>query len=92
MGLLASTRTTALAGALVCFAAMFFVFLCGAGGGVFRSDDGGQTWKAYNTGLGNRRVLGLAIAAYFYLRLRNETWPPNVPPPMLRWRRLSDPP
>jgi heme/copper-type cytochrome/quinol oxidase subunit 3 len=27
----------------------------------------------------------LAVAAYYYLRLRNTTWPPNVPPPMLRW-------
>jgi heme/copper-type cytochrome/quinol oxidase subunit 3 len=30
-------------------------------------------------------AFALAIAAYFYLRLRNDTWPPNVPPPMLRW-------
>ena len=31
----------------------------------------------------------LVIAAYFYLRLRNETWPPNVPPPMLRWGTIN---
>jgi cytochrome c oxidase subunit III len=31
----------------------------------------------------------LAIAAYFYLRLRNETWPPNVLPPLLRWGTLN---
>jgi heme/copper-type cytochrome/quinol oxidase subunit 3 len=34
-------------------------------------------------------AFGLAIAAYFYLRLRNETWPPNVPPPMLRWGTIN---
>jgi cytochrome c oxidase subunit III len=27
----------------------------------------------------------LVIGAYFYLRLRNDTWPPNLPPPDLRW-------
>ena len=27
-------------------------------------------------------VFALAIAAYFYIRLRNETWPPNLPPPL----------
>jgi len=31
----------------------------------------------------------LAIAAYFYIRLRNETWPPNVMPPLLRWGTLN---
>jgi heme/copper-type cytochrome/quinol oxidase subunit 3 len=30
-------------------------------------------------------AFALAIAAYFYLRLRNATWPPNLPPPDLRW-------
>jgi heme/copper-type cytochrome/quinol oxidase subunit 3 len=34
-------------------------------------------------------AFALAIAAYFYLRLRNDTWPPNVPPPMLRWGTLN---
>ncbi len=31
----------------------------------------------------------LAIAMYFYIRLRNETWPPNLPPPMLLWGTLN---
>jgi heme/copper-type cytochrome/quinol oxidase subunit 3 len=30
-------------------------------------------------------AFALAIGMYFYLRLRNETWPPNLPPPDLRW-------
>jgi heme/copper-type cytochrome/quinol oxidase subunit 3 len=34
-------------------------------------------------------AFGLAIGMYFYLRLRNETWPPNVPPPDLRWGTLN---
>ena len=31
----------------------------------------------------------LAIAVYFYLRLRNTTWPPNLPPPNLFWGTLN---
>jgi heme/copper-type cytochrome/quinol oxidase subunit 3 len=31
----------------------------------------------------------LAIAAYFYIRLRNSTWPPNLPPPDLLWGTLN---
>jgi heme/copper-type cytochrome/quinol oxidase subunit 3 len=31
----------------------------------------------------------LAIAAYFYIRLRNSTWPPNLPPPQLLWGTLN---
>jgi len=53
---------------------------------------------------GNRSILwwgtiGLAViegfafilmfGAYFYLRLRSDTWPPNVPPPLLRWGTLN---
>jgi len=34
-------------------------------------------------------AFALAIAAYFYIRLRNETWPPNVMPPLLRWGTLN---
>jgi cytochrome c oxidase subunit III len=34
-------------------------------------------------------AFALAIAAYFYIRLRNPTWPPNVPPPLLRWGTLN---
>lgn len=30
-------------------------------------------------------AFALAIGMYFYLRLRNDTWPPNLPPPDLRW-------
>jgi photosystem II stability/assembly factor-like uncharacterized protein len=30
------------------------------GGGIFRSEDGGQTWKAANSGLGNGNVVALA--------------------------------
>jgi heme/copper-type cytochrome/quinol oxidase subunit 3 len=31
----------------------------------------------------------LAIATYFYIRLRNSTWPPNLPPPDLLWGTLN---
>jgi cytochrome c oxidase subunit III len=31
----------------------------------------------------------LAIAAYFYIRLRNSTWPPNLPPPSLLWGTVN---
>jgi heme/copper-type cytochrome/quinol oxidase subunit 3 len=31
----------------------------------------------------------LAIAMYFYLRLRNTTWPPNLPPPGLLWGSVN---
>jgi heme/copper-type cytochrome/quinol oxidase subunit 3 len=31
----------------------------------------------------------LAIAMYFYLRLRNTTWPPNLPPPGLLWGTVN---
>jgi cytochrome c oxidase subunit 1/cytochrome c oxidase subunit I+III len=31
----------------------------------------------------------LAIAAYFYIRLRNDTWPPNMMPPLLRWGTIN---
>jgi heme/copper-type cytochrome/quinol oxidase subunit 3 len=34
-------------------------------------------------------AFALAIAAYFYIRLRNETWPPNVMPPLLRWGTIN---
>jgi heme/copper-type cytochrome/quinol oxidase subunit 3 len=34
-------------------------------------------------------AFALAIGMYFYLRLRNATWPPNVPPPDLRWGTLN---
>jgi heme/copper-type cytochrome/quinol oxidase subunit 3 len=34
-------------------------------------------------------AFALAIAMYFYIRLRNSTWPPNVPPPGLFWGTLN---
>src|SRR5438552_18113479 len=34
-------------------------------------------------------MFALSIGAYFYLRSRSETWPPNLPPPDLRWGRLN---
>jgi heme/copper-type cytochrome/quinol oxidase subunit 3 len=34
-------------------------------------------------------AFALAIAAYFYIRLRNSTWPPNLPPPDLLWGTLN---
>src|SRR5205823_1564523 len=34
-------------------------------------------------------MFAIAIAAYFYLRMRNTTWPPNVPPPDLRWGTVN---
>ena len=34
-------------------------------------------------------MFALVIGAYFYLRSRSETWPPNLPPPDLRWGTLN---
>jgi heme/copper-type cytochrome/quinol oxidase subunit 3 len=34
-------------------------------------------------------AFALVIGAYFYLRMRNSTWPPNVPPPDLKWGTLN---
>lgn len=34
-------------------------------------------------------AFALAIAVYFYIRLRNTTWPPNLPPPALLWGTLN---
>jgi heme/copper-type cytochrome/quinol oxidase subunit 3 len=34
-------------------------------------------------------MFALMIGAYFYLRLRNTTWPPNVPPPDLTWGTVN---
>jgi cytochrome c oxidase subunit I+III len=34
-------------------------------------------------------MFGLLVAAYFYLRARVETWPPNLPNPVLRWGTLN---
>ncbi len=34
-------------------------------------------------------AFALMIGAYFYLRMRNSTWPANVPPPDLKWGTLN---
>jgi heme/copper-type cytochrome/quinol oxidase subunit 3 len=34
-------------------------------------------------------AFALTVGAYFYLRLRNTTWPPNLPPPDLRWGTIN---
>jgi heme/copper-type cytochrome/quinol oxidase subunit 3 len=34
-------------------------------------------------------MFAIAITTYFFLRMRNDTWPPNVPPPDLRWGTLN---
>lgn len=34
-------------------------------------------------------MFSLMFVAYFYLRMRNPTWPPNVPPPDLTWGTVN---
>jgi heme/copper-type cytochrome/quinol oxidase subunit 3 len=34
-------------------------------------------------------AFALMFGAYFYLRMRNSTWPPGVPPPDLKWGTLN---
>jgi heme/copper-type cytochrome/quinol oxidase subunit 3 len=34
-------------------------------------------------------MFGIVIVAYFYLRMRNCTWPANVPPPDVKWGTLN---
>ena len=34
-------------------------------------------------------MFGLMFGVYFYLRMRNSTWPANVPPPDLKWGTLN---
>jgi heme/copper-type cytochrome/quinol oxidase subunit 3 len=34
-------------------------------------------------------AFALVFGAYFYLRMRNSTWPANVPPPDLKWGTLN---
>jgi cytochrome c oxidase subunit 3 len=34
-------------------------------------------------------MFALMFGTYFYLRMRNSTWPPNVPPPDLKWGTLN---
>jgi len=34
-------------------------------------------------------MFAIVIGTYFYLRMRNTTWPPNLPPPDLRWGTIN---
>ena len=34
-------------------------------------------------------MFALVVGAYFYLRTRADTWPPNLPPPDLKWGTLN---
>jgi len=34
-------------------------------------------------------AFAIMFGAYFYLRMRNSTWPPGVPPPDLKWGTLN---
>ena len=34
-------------------------------------------------------MFALVIGSYFYLRSRSDTWPPNLPPPDLRWGTIN---
>ena len=34
-------------------------------------------------------MFALSIGAYFYLRSRADTWPPNLPPPDLQWGTIN---
>jgi cytochrome c oxidase subunit 1/cytochrome c oxidase subunit I+III len=46
-------------------------------------------WGTLGMALIEGTGFALAFGAYFYLRLRNATWPPNVPPPLLLWGTLN---
>jgi heme/copper-type cytochrome/quinol oxidase subunit 3 len=46
-------------------------------------------WGTMGIALIEGMAFALGIGMYFYLRMRNETWPPNVPPPDLRWGTLN---
>jgi len=46
-------------------------------------------WGTMGIALIEGMAFALGIGMYFYLRLRNETWPPNVPPPDLRWGTIN---
>jgi cytochrome c oxidase subunit 3 len=34
-------------------------------------------------------AFALAVGTYFFLRTRSDTWPPNLPPPDLRWGTIN---
>jgi heme/copper-type cytochrome/quinol oxidase subunit 3 len=46
-------------------------------------------WGTMGIVLIESTVFALMFGAYFYLRLRNSTWPPGVPPPDLKWGTLN---
>jgi heme/copper-type cytochrome/quinol oxidase subunit 3 len=46
-------------------------------------------WGTLGMVLIESMAFALVIGAYFYLRMRNSTWPPNVPPPDLKWGTLN---
>lgn len=46
-------------------------------------------WGTMGLAVIETTMFALSFGAYFYLRLRNDTWPPNVPAPMLRWGTIN---
>ncbi len=46
-------------------------------------------WGTMGLAIIESTMFALSFGAYFYLRLRNDTWPPNVPPPLLRWGTIN---
>ena len=42
-------------------------------------------WGTMGISLAEGVAFAVAIVGYFYLRMRNSTWPANVPPPDLLW-------
>jgi heme/copper-type cytochrome/quinol oxidase subunit 3 len=46
-------------------------------------------WGTMGVVLIEGTAFALVFGAYFYLRMRNSTWPANVPPPDLKWGTLN---
>lgn len=46
-------------------------------------------WGTMGMALIETTMFALSFGVYFYLRLRNDTWPPGVPPPLLHWGTLN---